>query len=245
MAVGSDEIAPVSAAACKLTRGRIERLLKRHRIRRLTADEVMTALRVPALNLAPGTTEAASEHALLLLPRLRLIREQRLDTATRIETVLDELAALGFERGDSGAEWPSDVAVLRSLPGVGRIVAATLLSEAPQAIADRDYEALRSYAGAAPVTRQSGNKKTVVMRRGCNNRLRNAIYHWARVATMSDERSQSYYAKLRARGHSHGRALRTLADRWLSALMAMLKTHERFDPAKWNSGPVNSQARTS
>src|SRR3954454_1607623 len=131
----------------------------------------MTALRVPTLNLAPGTTEAASEHALLLLPRLRLIREQRLDTATRIETVLDELAATGFEREDDdpGPERPSDVAVLRSLPGVGRIVAATLLSEASQAIADRDYEALRSYAGAAPVTRQSGNKRTVVMRRGCNN----------------------------------------------------------------------------
>jgi transposase len=238
------EVAPVPAAARKLTRGRIERLLKRHRIRRLTADDVMTALRVPALNLAPGTTEAASEHALLLLPRLRLIREQRLETATRMETVLNELAARGFEREDSEPERPSDVAVLRSLPGVGRIVAATLLSEAPQAIADRDYEALRSYAGAAPVTRQSGNKKTVVMRRGCNNRLRNAVYHWARVATMSDERSRNYYAKLRARGHSHGRALRTLADRWLSALVAMLKTHERFDPAKWNSCLVNPQAST-
>jgi len=239
------EIAPVPAAARKLTRGRIERLLKQHRIRRLTADEVMTALRVPALNLAPGTTEAASEHALLLLPRLRLIRKQRLDTATRIEVVLDELAATDLERNDTGPEWPSDVAVLRSLPGVGRIVAATLLSEASQAIADRDYAALRCYAGAAPVTRQSGNKKTVVMRRGCNNRLRNAIYHWSRVATVSDERSRNYYAKLRARGHSHGRALRALADRWLSALVAMLKTRERFDLARWNSCLVSQQASTS
>jgi transposase len=219
-------------------------LLKQHRIRRLTADEIMTALRVPALNLAPGTTEAASEHALLLLPRLRLIRKQRLDTATRMETVLDELAAADFERNDSGPERPSDVAVLRSLPGVGRIVAATLLSEASQTIADRDYEALRSYAGAAPVTRQSGNKKTVVMRRGCNNRLRNAVYHWSRVATMSDERSRNYYVKLRARGHSHGRALRALADRWLKALVAMLKTHECFDPAKWNSCLTCPQAST-
>lgn len=229
------EMAPVPAAARKLTRGRIERLLKQHRIRRLTADEVMTALRVPALNLAPGSTEAASEHALFLLPRLRLIREQRLDTATRIETLLDELTAMGSERDDPGPEQPTDVAVVRSLPGVGRIVAATLLAEASQAITDRDYEALRSYAGVAPVTRQSGNKKTVVMRRACNKRLRNAVYHWSRVATMCDERSRNHYARLRARGHSHGRALRTLADRWLSALVAMLTTHERFDPAKWNA----------
>src|SRR3982751_6878570 len=41
------EIAPVPAVACKLTRGRIERVLKRHRIRRLTSEEVMAALRLP------------------------------------------------------------------------------------------------------------------------------------------------------------------------------------------------------
>lgn len=227
------EMAPVPAKACKLTRGRIERLLNRHRIRRLTAEEVMAALRVPALNLAPGSAEASSEHALLLLPRLRLIREQRLDIAARIETLLDELTATGSERDDPGR--PTDVAVLRSLPGVGRIVAATVLAEASQAIADRDYEALRSYAGLAPVTRQSGNKRVVVMRRGCNNRLRNAIYHWSRIATMCDERSRNHYARLRAQGHSHGRALRTLANRWLSALMAMLTTHECFDSARWNA----------
>jgi transposase len=234
------EMAPMPARACKLTRGRIERLLNQHRIRRLTAVEVMAALRVPALNLAPGSAEASSEHALLLLPRLRLIREQRLDIVTRIETLLDDLSATRSQRDDPGR--PTDVAVLRSLPGVGRIVAATLLAEASQPIADRDYEALRSYAGVAPVTRQSGNRRVVLMRRGCNNRLRNAVYHWSRVATMCDERSRNHYAKLRAHGHSHGRALRTLADRWLSALTAMLTTHECFDSARWNACVVNPHA---
>src|SRR5947199_1049218 len=170
------EIAPVPAVACKLTRGRIERVLKRHRIRRLTSEEVMAALRLPALKLAAGSAEAASEHALLLLPRLRLIRKQRLDIATRIEILLDELSEVGSDTSNHGPERPTDVAVLRSLPGVGRIVATTLLAEASQAIADRDYRALRSYAGVAPVTRRSGNKKNVLMRGGCNNRLRNAVY---------------------------------------------------------------------
>jgi transposase len=236
------EIAPVPAKACKLTRGRIEGVLKRHRIRRLTPEEVMAALRVPALKLAPGSAEAASEHALLLLPLLRLIRKQRLNIATRIETLLDELTEADPETNDHGPERPTDVAVLRSLPGVGRVVAATLLAEASQAIADRDYQALRSYAGVAPVTRQSGNKRIVVMRRGCNNRLRNAFYHWSRVATMCDERSRTHYAKLRAQGHSHGRALRTLADRWLTVLVAMLTTHERFDSARWNACVVTPKA---
>jgi hypothetical protein len=99
------ETAPVSAVACKLTRGRIERVLKRHRIRRLNSEEVMAAVRLPVFKLVPGSTEAASEHALLLLPRLRLIRKQRLDIATRMVIRVKyffrygQLFFLLFERG--------------------------------------------------------------------------------------------------------------------------------------------------
>jgi transposase len=236
------EMAPDPLRACKLTRGRIERVLKRYRIRRLTAEKVMAALRAPALKLSAGSVDAASEHALLLLPRLRLIRQQRLDIAARMEIVLDELTNARSETGEQGQNQPTDVAILRSLPGVGRVIAGTLLAEASQAIVDRDYEALRSYAGVAPVTRQSGNKKIVMMRRGCNNRLRNALYHWSRVATMCDERSRAYYVKLRGKGQSHGTALRTVADRWLTALMAMLRAHECFVSAKWNACVVTPQA---
>jgi hypothetical protein len=32
------------------------------------------------------------------------------------------------------------------------------------------------------VTRQSGKKKQVVMRYGCNGRLREALYHWSRIS---------------------------------------------------------------
>ncbi len=105
-----------------------------------------------------------------------------------------------------------------------------MLSEASEAIADRDYHALRCYAGAAPVTRQSGKKTVVLMRHGCNERLRNALYHWARVSTICDPRSRSRYAQLRARGHSHGRSLRGIADRWLRVLVSMLRHGTLYDP---------------
>jgi transposase len=234
------EMAPNPEAARKLTRSQIGQLLNRHRIRRLTAEQVMTALRVPPLTLAQGSVSAASEHALLLLPRLRLVRQQRLDIAARIEAVLDQLTDSGSESNEQGRgqSEPTDVAILRSLPGVGRVIAATLLAEASQAIADRDYGSLRSYAGVAPVTRQSGSKKIVVMRRGCNTRLRNAFYHWSRVATMCDGRSRTHYTKLRGKGQSHGTALRTIADRWLTVLMAMLRSRQLFDAQRWNVSVV-------
>jgi transposase len=223
---------PLPAKAAKFSESKITRILHDHRIRRLDAAAVRTALTVTPLTLAPGTAEAASEHALLLLPRLRLLRQQRADIARRIEGVLNELSAP--PPGDAASETAEhrDAAIILSLPGVGRQTAATMLSEAPQAIAERDYHALRCYSGAAPVTRQSGKKTVIIMRRGCNERMRNALYHWSRVSIACDPASKEAYSKMRARGHSHGRALRGMADRWLAVLVSMLIHRTLYDPQR-------------
>ena len=65
------------------------------------------------------------------------------------------------------------------------------------------------------MTRRSGKSCIVLRRHACNNRLRNAVYHWARVAIQHDPISRQRYAELRSRGHSHGRALRGVGDRLL------------------------------
>jgi transposase len=219
------ELAPTPTKAARLTLKRIEKLLRQFKIRRIEAVEVATALRGPTLSLSEGTVEAASDHVFMLLPHLRLLHQQRLAVAARIERLLVELSIT------QESQPPSDVQILLSLPGVGRIVTATLLAEASHLIEQRDYHALRAHAGVAPVTRQSGKRTVVLMRYGCNVRLRNALYHWSRVSMQNDPRSRQHYHRLRAKGHSHGRALRGLADRLLTLLFAMLKSHTLFDPA--------------
>lgn len=218
------EQAPFPAQAAKLSEAKITRILEQHRIRRIRAAEVRATLKTKPLTLAPGAGEAAAEHALMLLPRLRLLHRQRTDLARRISTLLEELTAPA-----EGQSEHRDAAILLSLPGLGRKVAATMLSEASQAIAERDYHALRCYSGTAPITHQSGKKKVVIMRQGCNERLRNALYHWARVSVVCDPRSKKVYASMRARGHSHGRALRGMADRWLQVLISMLRNRALYD----------------
>jgi transposase len=111
---------------------------------------------VGALKLAPGAAEAACEHVLMLLPRLRLPQQQRESTAQRIPGILEELctAPPECERREHG-----DAEILLSLPGIGPVIAATMLAEASPPRINRDYQALRDYAGAAPVTRRSGKRK--------------------------------------------------------------------------------------
>ena len=129
--------------------------------------------------------------------------------------------------------------VLRSLPGVGRLVAATVLAEATRPLAERDDQTLRTQAGAAPITRQSGKKTVVVMRWACNARLRHALYHWARVSVQVDVRCRAHYDRLRQRGHDHARALRGVVDRLLAVLMAMLVRRTLYDP-EWHSAKTTA-----
>jgi transposase len=223
-------VAPTPAQAAKVRTAQIASVLKRHRIRRLEAPAVLTHLRRTALIVAPGTIAAATAHIRTLSARLRLTHQQLKECHTQ----LDALCA----RLDADTETPAgenreqrDGAILRSLPGVGRIVLATLLAEASQRLAQRDYHALRALSGVAPVTRQSGKRCVVVMRKACHGRLRTAVYHWARVASQLDPPTKARYAALRARGHSHGRALRSVADCLLGIACAMLRTHTLYDAA--------------
>jgi transposase len=217
------ELAPLPKEGIKLPKSKVQKLLHSHRIRRLDADAVRQALDVPALQLAPGATQAAGEHVVLMLPMLRLLLRQRKELERRIEALLEKMSTEGQFKEHR------DVTILRSLPGVGRVITATMLAEASQPLAERDYHALRSYGGIAPITRQSGKRRSIVMRQSCNQRLRNAIYHWSRVSVQCDPRSKDHYAELRARGHTHGRALRGVADRLLGVLIAMLASGTTYD----------------
>ena len=108
-----------------------------------------------------------------------------------------------------------------------------MLAEAAEPLAHRDYARLRAHMGTAPVTTGSGKRRLVSMRRACNRRLRWAAYHWGRTNVQHDAPSARNYRELRARGHRHGRALRSVVDRWLRILMAMLRQNKLDDASKF------------
>ena len=136
---------------------------------------------------------------------------------------------------EPSSQEPRDAAILLSLPGIGTKVLAALLAEGGDAVRRRDFGALRCLCGVAPVTRRSGKSMIVTRRLAAHNRLRDAAYHWARVAAHRDPASHDKYQSLRARGHGHARALRSVADRLLSVACAMLRDRDRFDPHRVRS----------
>jgi transposase len=227
------ELVPTPAHATTVTADQVHQVLKAHRIRRIKADEVLVCLQAQALPAAPGVVEAAQVHCAFLLPCLRVLAEQLRSCAQQVETLLHTLAE---ELDEAGG--PSDVAIVQSLPGVGRKITAWLFAEAAQPLTEQDYQVLRTQGGVAPVTKQSGKRQQVVMRHGCNPRLRHALYHMARVAAQRDLHFSGVYEALRAKGQRHGQALRNIGDRLLRILMAMLRHRTCSDASRIRCEPV-------
>jgi transposase len=220
-------IAPTPAKALQLRKPTIEQILKRHRIRRVDADTVLRTLREPAIKVADGVAEAAGIHLRSLVARLRVVNGELREAGVQLDKLCMSIGESEATSGDCLRR--QDVLILRSMPGIGRINLAALLCEASGPLGSRDYQALRTLCGAAPVTKRSGKSHIVIMRYAAHVRLRNTVYHWARVATQHDPKCQARYAALRQRGHSHGRALRGVADRLLALACVLLQRQTLFD----------------
>jgi len=242
------EKAPTPREGAALSRPVVARLLRDHRIRRIDAAAVMAALKKPSLVVADGVEKASTIHVRSIIERLRLLDAQVRAATRDIEQQLtlwsklssadvdtDESAASDETASDDGE--PSrceqrDEVILRSLPGVGTITLATLLAEAGEPLGRRDYTALRTMFGVAPITRQSGNSRVVVMRRACSETLRNAAFNWARAAVDNDDRCRARFEAHVARGAKKPAAYRAVADSLLRVACAMLRSGTEYDPAR-------------
>ena len=216
------ERAPSPSAGAKLTRASIDGVLKRHRIRRLIGKEVQAVLRRDILSLRPAYIDAHVARVLVLIARLKLTQDQMVKVEKQIETAVAERK---FEEKIERR----DLAILLSLPGFGSLTTATALGESGEAFERRDYNALRSICGTAPITRQSGGARHVVMRQVCQTRLRDAMHLAALCASRIDPRFRDLYLRARARGHTVGRAIRNVADRLLYLAVQLLKKNQLYD----------------
>jgi len=98
-------------------------------------------LRKQPVRVAAGTAEAASAHITTLIARIRLLNGQLKEAHRQLDALTERL--IPQAEAGPGQRKQHDVEILASLPGVGRIVLATLLTEAFDALQRRDYAALR------------------------------------------------------------------------------------------------------
>jgi transposase len=222
-------LAPTPSEGSALTLEQVTKLLKSRRITKVTAGVLYEALQAPSLRVAAGVSEAAGAHITMLVPQLKLLQSQLRAANRELKRLLRQLNAAA-EAGEWGEH--RDVAVVLSLPGVGTDLGATMLAEASHPLAERAYHALRTLLGTAPVTYQSGLRRSVRVRRAASPRLKNVAYNWGLQAIRLDSTARAHYDELRARGLGHARCLRGVVDRLLKILVAMLREQTDYDETR-------------
>ena len=205
-------LAPTPARARALSRARIASALRRAgRVRRIEARaaELQAALREPHGEAPALVAEAFGAAAAASLAVMTTLGAQ--------------IARLEAERGASFESHP-DAEILRSLPGLGLVLGARVLSEfGDQPARYADARGRKAYAGTAPITRASGRSRAVLARHARNRRLADACALWAFCSLTQSAGARRYYDALRGRGKTHRQALRQLANRWVGILHACLE----------------------
>ena len=88
---------------------------------------------------------------------------------------------------------------LEAIPGVGRVVAATVLAEMPE-LGKLSSQTAAALAGVAPFNRDSGGQKGVRRIGGGRAHLRSALYMATLSAVRYDRILKAFYLRLRAAG---------------------------------------------
>lgn len=208
---------PTPAQAGRVGTARMEAFCSRHGYSgRVPPDQLVERIRPHLLCASPGTTAGKAFTAELFAAQLRLLTGQIKACDKRIGQLL---------------QIHPDAPIFLSFPGIGAVVAATLIAEMGD---DRshypDARVLLAEAGLSPVTRASGRMHQVRFRYACNHRMRHAIDWWAFVSTREVDWASEAYEKARARGQGKYRALRGVGARWARILWRCWTDHTTYNP---------------
>lgn len=124
----------------------------------------------------------------------------------------------------ASATWRENEALLRGVPGVGPVLARTLLAELPElGTGEFSPKQLATLVGVAPLNRDSGTLRGRRTIWGGRDRVREVLYMGALVATRFNPTIKEFYERLCARGKPKKVALVACMRKLLTILNAILK----------------------
>ena len=166
--------------------------------------------------------------------RARRITEPRLQKSiARLAKALEqELAVLDadIDAAVRGSPlWRATEDLLTSVPGVGPVIARTLIAELPE-LGALDRKKLASLVGLAPYTRQPGRWKGISRIGAGRSPVRTALFMGAMVAKRFNPVLKAFYERLLAAGKPKMVATIAVARKLLTILNAILR-----DQRPWQS----------
>ncbi len=167
-------------------------------------------------------------------------RERRLTAPRLKKSIARVLKALQKELTSVDADiddavrgspaWREKEDLLTSVPGVGSIIARTLLAELPE-LGQLDRKEIAALAGLAPFTRQSGQWRGHSFIGGGRTVVRTTVFMGAMVAKKHNPTLKVFFERLVAAGKPKMVALIAVARKLLTILNAILRDNRPWQNA--------------
>jgi transposase len=143
----------------------------------------------------------------------------------RIRALDDEIEQLSQVH----AHWRARMALLTSVPGIGKVIATTLVADLPELgkVSDKRISAL---VGVAPINRDSGKYRGTRTIWGGRANVRAALYMGALVAVQHNPVLKVFYARLVSQGKAKKAALTACMHKLLRILNAMIRDGKPWQP---------------
>ena len=153
---------------------------------------------------------------------IQIYLEQQLSLQTKAEELEKEIATLLKE-----FETP-----VTSIPGIGTILAAVVLSEIGDITRFGSADQLASYIGVCPTVKQSGTYTSpgAHMSKHGSPYLRKAVWMAARTAVLYDPMFRSYYERKRGKGKNYMIAMGHVTRKMVSVIYAVMKSNTAYVP---------------
>ena len=180
-------------------------------VRRRQLVEMLTAERTRLDTAPPGIQDAIQAH---------------------LAWLTDQIAGLDAaltRAGQGHPEWQGKDDVLQSIPGVGPVLARTMLAQVPD-LGTLSPKPRAALIGVAPFNRDSGTlrgRRTVY---GGRADVRAVLYMGALVATRHNPVIKAFYARLRAAGKAKKVALTACMHKLLTIMNAMVRDLKPWPP---------------
>lgn len=130
--------------------------------------------------------------------------------------------------------WREKDDLLRSVPGVGPTLSATLIAELPE-LEHLDRRRLAALVGVAPLNRDSGTLRGIRTTWGGRSSVRKTLYMATLSATRSNPAIQEFYRRLVAAGKPKKVALTACMRKLLAIVGAVLRNRSPWDRGRFVS----------
>ena len=136
-----------------------------------------------------------------------------------------ELSEIEREIGDGirgTPAWRERDELLRSVPGIGNVVARTLIADLPE-LGHLDRKQIAALVGVAPLNRDSGTMRGKRTTWGGRAKVRSALYMAALVASRHNSVLAAFYQRLVSAGKAKKLAITAVMRKLLTILNAMIR----------------------